>query len=381
MIVSMKKVTLVAPQGHKDEFLTELRRLGVVHIRHVSPPSAESIGPTEEKISKTNKAIAMLEGCNIPQAAGKVIWERSQIQEKADEIVAMAFEREDLVKSNIYLENRLEQFKPWGSFDPKALKALADKDISVRLYRATKGALKKINQEGRGIQIINEDKRYVYLAQITRKNEEALPLEEVHFPEESFEELYGRHESAKNRIDQIENHFRASARACGLLWEHLRSLEKKKAFLNAANGMGDEKGFSYLQGYCPVDKIKNIASLAKANDLGYLIEDPTDPQETPTLIRNPRWIEIINPVFKFMNVIPGYKEQDISIWFLAFFSLFFAMLIGDAGYGLLFLAVTLFAQRKFKKAPREPFMLMYLLSLPLLDEFHIEFVSSELPLK
>jgi V/A-type H+-transporting ATPase subunit I len=63
-----------------------------------------------------------------------------------------------------------------------------------------------------------------------------------------------------------------------------------------------------------------------------------------------------------MGTTPGYHEYDISIWFLLFFSLFFAILIGDAGYGLIFLASTFLVRRKFKKAPFEPFVLMYVLS-------------------
>jgi V/A-type H+-transporting ATPase subunit I len=48
--------------------------------------------------------------------------------------------------------------------------------------------------------------------------------------------------------------------------------------------------------------------------------------------------------------------------FLLFFSLFFAMIVSDAGYGLIFVALGLFAQKKFgAKAPKEPFFLLYVL--------------------
>lgn len=102
--------------------------------------------------------------------------------------------------------------------------------------------------------------------------------------------------------------------------------------------------------------------MAKHHGLGYFTEDPDKPEETPTLITNPKWVRIIEPVFKFMKTIPGYDEFDISFIFLIFFSIFFAMLIGDAGYGIIFVVVTFLARRKFKKAPGEPFFLMYLLS-------------------
>nr|HPN84507.1 hypothetical protein [Victivallales bacterium] len=57
---------------------------------------------------------------------------------------------------------------------------------------------------------------------------------------------------------------------------------------------------------------------------------------------------IIRPVFEFIGVEPGYDELDVSVCFLFFFSIFFAMLVGDAGYGCLFLASAIFAKMKFR---------------------------------
>ena len=48
-------------------------------------------------------------------------------------------------------------------------------------------------------------------------------------------------------------------------------------------------------------------------------------------------VRLIAPVFDILGTVPGYREYDISFWFLGFFTLFFAMIIGDAGYGCLFL--------------------------------------------
>jgi V/A-type H+-transporting ATPase subunit I len=64
-----------------------------------------------------------------------------------------------------------------------------------------------------------------------------------------------------------------------------------------------------------------------------------------------------------MGTVPGYRELDISMWFLAFFSVFFAMLIGDAGYGAVLLILTIAGMQFLKKLPPEPFVLMYVLSV------------------
>jgi V/A-type H+-transporting ATPase subunit I len=126
--------------------------------------------------------------------------------------------------------------------------------------------------------------------------------------------------------------------------------------------MGDTEEIFYLNGYLPTNKKDEVKKEAENNSWGYVFEKPKESDNPPVLIKNSKWVRIIEPVFNFMGTTPGYHEYDISIWFLLFFSLFFGMLIGDAGYGFTFLAITFFVRRKFKKAPFEPFVLMYVLS-------------------
>jgi V/A-type H+-transporting ATPase subunit I len=71
---------------------------------------------------------------------------------------------------------------------------------------------------------------------------------------------------------------------------------------------------------------------------------------------------MISPLFKFMSTLPGYDEMDVSMIFLAFFTIFFAIIIGDGGYGLIFMLLTIWMRIKFKKANREFVNLMFLLS-------------------
>jgi V/A-type H+-transporting ATPase subunit I len=82
------------------------------------------------------------------------------------------------------------------------------------------------------------------------------------------------------------------------------------------------------------------------------------------LLRNPQWISTIRPVFKLMEVMPGYRELDISPLLLIFLGLFFGMIIGDAGYGTLYILLTLFAERRFGKKMRDRtiFRLLYFFS-------------------
>ena len=114
-----------------------------------------------------------------------------------------------------------------------------------------------------------------------------------------------------------------------------------------------------------MDKVGFIERVGESEKWGLVVEDPLETDNVPTLVRNPRWVEIIRPVFKMINTIPGYREVDISFWFLLFFSVFFGMLVGDAGYGAIFFIINLFCHTRFKNKVKDKsiFFLTYTLSL------------------
>ena len=74
-----------------------------------------------------------------------------------------------------------------------------------------------------------------------------------------------------------------------------------------------------------------------------------DDDQIPTKLRFNKVSKLIEPVFDILGVLPGYREQDVSLWFFLFFTLFFAMIIGDGGYGVLILLGTIALRVKQKK--------------------------------
>ena len=77
--------------------------------------------------------------------------------------------------------------------------------------------------------------------------------------------------------------------------------------------------------------------------------DPNNDDQVPTLVKSPPVIRLIQPVFRMMGILPGYHEPDISFYFLSFLSIFVAMILGDAAYGLIILALSAIVFFKTKK--------------------------------
>jgi len=140
--------------------------------------------------------------------------------------------------------------------------------------------------------------------------------------------------------------------------------ERELEFQRALKGMGDYGGLSCVTGYVPGDAAADLNRLAKDERWAISITDPSEEDDAPTFLRNPRWVSIISPIFKLIEIVPGYRELDISPLFLLFLSLFFGMIIGDAGYGLVYIALTALVQKRFAASAKDAriFPLLYLFS-------------------
>lgn len=342
--------------------LKGLRALGAVHIRNIIKPLSDNLNDVVDELAQAHQAISILTEYQVKRPVQAISWTETEIEEKIKEVVSLSKELSSAKQEIDRIGEQIEYFKPWGGFNPKEITELSEKGVYINLYILNRNELKQI--AGRAdINIISQQKHYSYAAQFSKNPYDKLPFKKISFPEEDYKQIHSRYQMLQQRIGEIGGILSANTNVLICLERYVKDLKKRKKFLDVKHGMGIEKGFSYLQGFLPEDKQAEVARLADMHNTGYIIEEPDKMDQVPTLIRNPKWVEIIKPVFSFMNTVPGYAEYDISIWFLLFFSLFFAMLIGDAGYGILFFVITFIVRRKFKKAPPQPFFLMYVLSL------------------
>ncbi|MFO1522333.1 MAG: hypothetical protein U1G05_09895 [Kiritimatiellia bacterium] len=139
-------------------------------------------------------------------------------------------------------------------------------------------------------------------------------------------------------------------------------MEEEVDFLSAALGMAAHGEIISLRGFCPADRVPELRRLAVDQGWGLRVGEPAADDRVPTLIRNNAVVRPAQTVLNMLGILPGYREVDIGAAFLFFFSIFFAMIVGDAGYGAVFLGITLWARRRNPGAPAHPFHLMILLS-------------------
>ena len=359
MIVKMKKATLIVFNKEKEKALGKLREVGTVHIKNIKNPQNEALYNIKDIIAECENSIYCLKQHKEKHYEKKHIPVENMLTE-LKRITALIKEKEGCGLRIADAEEKLLWYKPWGKFNLSDIELIKSKGIYINLYRVPIRALKDLKKKEQVFVI--EKNHYAYVVHLAKNENDKLKYDNIKMPDRSYEDLFNQEEAAKLRIHEIDSAFAEYARTLDSFNAFLHDCREKYGFIEAANGMSNEGKISYLQGFCPSRKVAELKEFCEEEHLGYIIEDPRETDEVPTLIENPKWINIISPVFNFMKTVPGYAEYDISFWFLIFFSLFFAMLIGDAGYGFIFLIATFLISRKFKKAPREPFFLMYVLS-------------------
>jgi len=125
-------------------------------------------------------------------------------------------------------------------------------------------------------------------------------------------------------------------------------MQEQVEFVQARVSMKNEGSLAHISGFIPAARTASLKKTAAEEGWAILVREPAEEDMVPTLIQNPKAIRIIQPIFGLLGTVPGYREKDISFFFLVFFSIFFAMIIGDGGYGLIILAVSLLGLARAK---------------------------------
>lgn len=358
MIVRMKEVLLFSLASSAEETVRQLGELGVVEIREVQQPATDFIDHCASRLDRTTQAIALLNQTEAGEAADEA--ETKDPERIVNRILLAQRVREQAQKKLDELNQQLSWYQTWGEqVNIRDVKYLADKGIYIRLYKVDK-QLSPFLSESHSIATFEEHNGQVPIALFSRDASERLDFREVALPHLSYPAVQQQITNKKRQLEKARTYLQEKQTTRALLEDYRQYLFNMLKIERAKESMGDIEGkLKYLKGYIPGDNVEDFVELATQRNWGYQIIEPEDPDEVPVYVRNPRWITLINPVMKFIGIVPGYKEVDVSIYFLVAFALFFAMLVGDAGYGAVFLLLALIFRKKLSAQIR---LLIYVLS-------------------
>lgn len=367
MIVPMKKVTLLALGTEQDEALTALRGLGVMQVETIRSTASENAQQLAEELSEATRVTGELEkllrenGGATPQ--GKPRSGAEALEEAAD----LLGKRDRFAGELENIRQRQKALAVWGEFNRDTLTALEEKGIHVHLccgnekqYEAAT-ALDEVECRS-----ISEDSGRIFFVATTLRDLEPDALPEIRLgAEDNPPELRRRAGELELKLQAVGEELNALLASLPAAQRRVQTLESELEYARVHDSLAEHGAVVSLSGFVPEPEIEKLRAAAREHGWGLLITDPAPGDAVPTLLRESKFSRVISPLFQFLGISPGYDEIDVSGGVLVFFTIFYAMIIGDAGYGLVFLLGTLLAKWKFRnnRAAVLPLRLMTVLSI------------------
>jgi len=380
MIVPMKKVCLMVQDKSRKEALEKLREVGVVHLETKDAPVDANSNALKLKI-KVDDAIALISGFKIPKKKkyedlpdeeGKKGRERRKkpigmhrgrratdifgTDDEApysidavrapvrpflpDLMNSFGEERKVLKEQNLNLSREISRLEGWGDFDPSAIDEISV-CVPIYFYEISHDVFTHLSQDVKYIKI-KSDKSIVRLLVFENKLPDIIPFQ---LPKKTLGEYLQEFEKNSLALQEIEKKIESFADRRQALNKEMEKIQQDLEFETAVAGMNEvedvssEHSLSWLTGFVPKSEMARVKSVAMENGWALSSYDPGPDDAPPTKIKSNPFVRIVHPLLAFLGTVPGYREFDISPSYLFFFSIFFAMILGDAGYGLLIFAL------------------------------------------
>ena len=329
MITQMKKYTFLVFHREYETFLEQLREVGVVHVTEKATGLAED-AHLQELLAKADNARKL-----IAQGAPDQL-----LQEKAALESRIAATQKEVNKMVI-----------WGDFSAERIAQLKEAGYTLRYFTCPK----KLFQEEWGI-VVAEQGATVYFVEVTSSGDEAMRL--LGDEASVCQEQYLNEKSAADLQKDVEglNGLLVAQNARIELWakENIPALENelnelqqqidwKRVTLNTASEA--DGSLKVLEGFCPIDQVAALDAMLQKQEVYYQAEDPTAEDNTPIKLRNNKFTQLFESLTG-MYGWPNYGEFDPTPILAPFFLLFFAMCMGDCGYGILLIIIGLLISKK-----------------------------------
>lgn len=319
MIVKMTRYSFVFLSGIGDDLLARLRELGLMDITRSSKPVDQTSSELLARAEEIKKRIGDIEGDRFTRDA------------RYNELTSC-------------FENARKAYKerlPWGAFDKAAVDGLQAQGIKLRFYLVSTKKFDASWAEIQPLEVIENDGKSVWFVTLGPVEGYSFPIEECAAPEDSAAVSLQLMEETQAAIEERKAFLSGQkAELPALRKEYDETIESLEMYLakvgteSAADGM-----LCVMEGFVPTEDAAGVDKALEGMDgLYYISEEATKEDNPPIKLRN-NWFARQFESLTGMYGMPVYDEWDPTPILAPFFLLFFALCMGDAGYGILLIAL------------------------------------------
>lgn len=308
MVDKMTKYSFILLDKDKEGFLEKLQSLGVVDITRSRKPLDETSTKLFDRIAELKARISRLESGSD------------------EHMLALQSEKKNL-------ENEARSASVWGSFDPSALKDLSDKGLKFAFYCTSERKFDPSWKERYAIQEISRQDGSVYFVVV---NGEDFPLKELPAPDRSITQIESEIDSLDKEIARYGETLRERKKDIPSLQSQISVLSTElDRYLASIKGENAAGGYlCVFIGFAPTESTQALEKALEEEPVYWIKEDASAKDNPPIKLKNNAFARLFEPITG-MYGMPVYDEFDPTPYLAIFFMLFFAICMGDAGYGLI----------------------------------------------
>ena len=305
MIAKMTQYSFILLHGDKEQFLSELQGLGVMDITRASKPVDSRSQSLLDNIRTLRDDVACTE-------------------KGMDDTLA------DLLATHEALERELAEAEPWGDYDRERLAV-----FGLHFYRVATKKYDPAWEEQYAIQVVEKDEKEDTRFVIVGDNA-GFPVKELPAPKRTVAELKDLLQEQEEKIETHRRILEARKADIPQMQHEIRVLESELDRYLAATAAvpAAEDTIDTLVGFAPTENDAAVTEYLDQAAVYYIKSEATLEDNPPIKLKNNKFVKMFE-VLTDMYGRPDYNEFDPTPYISVFFLLFFAMCMGDAGYGLL----------------------------------------------
>ena len=348
MIVPMVKYAFLIYHKEYEDFLDKIRKLGVVHVIEKSFEETESLREKKELINEISTAVALLKK-RVPNASESISDDGLEILRNVQDLQA---ELEANHQKMLLLKKDITLLEPWGNFSADDISRLQEADLNLKFFSCSSRKFDESWESQYAIKRIGESAGNIYFVAILEGQEQTeIDAEELKLPAGSLEALQKTYQELEKRNASIEKELDSAASRIDVIEDAKRQVfgevEYEKVLLSTGRE-ADEK-LMLLEGWIPEEKAESLSSFCDEHNILFIADKPSESDTVPVLLKNNKFAKLFEPIGKLYS-LPSYAELDLTAFFAPFYTIFFGFCLGDAGYGLVILALVTW-YKMFKAKP------------------------------
>ena len=338
MIASMTKYSFILLNGQQKDLLEMMQGLGLVDITRSTRPVDDKSRDLLAELELLDGLIQGLEKAEIPEGTAPEFIDGDIVRLTGGMLMRYTDDTAEIKQ----LQKEVDALRVWGDFDLSVLEKLDQAGVPLHFHSLSNKLFQDKWAEDCALTVVAKDKNttwFVVAGEDTLPGELPRPVENVSQKEKElrdkqkhFERVLQRIAGAKERLDELKE-------------KRARTYEQLDLYLADASAVSAaEDTIVTLVGYAPAEVEATVTEALDKAGVFYFKEAAQAQDRPPIQLKN-NWFVRQFEVLTDMYGRPAYDGFDPTPYISVFFLLFFALCMGDAGYGLVLIAVGLLLRR------------------------------------